>query len=113
MHHISVLSLFMYFALCIKFHQKKGYICCHILKILVTGTVTKIYSNIVSLEKSLLPGLCSSTELVGAAIRAITQKIIGSSLTGWFHITYEELLKMLGRALKAGVPMEKLLTMFI
>ena len=32
-----------------------------------------------------------------------------TSLTGWFRVTNEELLKMLGRALKAGVPMEKLL----
>ena len=33
---------------------KKGYICCHIQKVLVTGAVTKLHSNIVSLEKNLL-----------------------------------------------------------
>jgi len=76
--------------------------------------VTKLHSNIVSLEKNFLPGLHCSTALAGAAIQAIISwEIIGSSLTGWFLVTYEELLKMLGRALKAGIPMEKSLTRFI
>ena len=75
--------------------------------------MTKLHSNIFSLEKSLLPGLCSSIGLAGAAIQAIISQEDGSGLTGWFHVTYEELLNMLGRALKAGIPMEKSLTRFI
>ena len=57
------------------------------------------------------PGLCCSTALAGAEI--ISWEIIGLGLTGWFLVTYEELLKMLGRALKAGIPVEKSLTRFI
>ena len=53
------------------------------------------------------PSLRSSTALAEAAIRAISHEIVGTSVTGWFRVTYEELMEMLGGALKAGVPMEK------
>ena len=36
-----------------------------------------------------------------AAIWAISRAIVG-----WFRVTYEELMGMLGGALKAGIPME-------
>ena len=89
----------------------RGYIHCHIWKVLVTGAAG---SSKTSLKHRLfgeeLPGLHCSTTLAEAAIRAISREIIGSSQTGWFRVTYEELLKMLGRALKAGIPMEKSLT---
>ena len=52
------------------------------------------------------PSLRSSTALAEAAIRAISREIVGTSVTGWFRVTYEELMAMLGGALKAGVPME-------
>ena len=89
----------------------QGYVHCHIWKVLVTGAAC---SGKTSLKHRLfgeeLPGLRCSTTLAEAAIRAISREIIGSSQTGWFRVTYEELLKMLGRALKAGIPMEKSLT---
>ena len=47
-----------------------------------------------------------STPLAEAAIRAISREIVGTDLTGWFRVSYEELIEMLGGALKAGVPME-------
>ena len=53
------------------------------------------------------PSLRCSTALAEAAIRAISREIVGTSVTGWFRVTYEELMEMLGGALKAGVPMEK------
>ena len=53
------------------------------------------------------PSLRCSTALAEAAIRAISREIVGTSVTGWFQVTYEELMEMLGGALKAGVPMEK------
>ena len=53
------------------------------------------------------PSLRCSTALAEAAIRAISREIVGRDLTGWFRVTYEELMEMLGGALKAGVPMEK------
>ena len=53
------------------------------------------------------PSLCCSTALAEAAIRAISREIVGTDQTGWFRVTYEELMKMLGGALKAGIPMEK------
>ena len=89
----------------------RGYIHCHIWKVLVTGAAgsgkTSLIHHLFGEEP---PGLCCSTTLAEAAIRAISREIIGSSQTGWFRVTYEELLKMLGRALKAGIPMEKSLT---
>ena len=89
----------------------QGYVHCHIWKVLVTGAAC---SGKTSLKHRLfgeeLPGLRCSTILAEAAIPAISQEFIGSSQTGWFRVTYEELLKMLGRALKAGIPMEKSLT---
>ena len=53
------------------------------------------------------PSLRCSTALAEAAIRAISREIVGTSVTGWFRVTYEELMGLLGGALKAGVPMEK------
>ena len=53
------------------------------------------------------PSLRCSTALAEAAIRAISREIVGTSVTGWFRVTYAELMEMLGGALKAGVPMEK------
>ena len=53
------------------------------------------------------PSICCSTALAEAAIRAISREIVGTDLTGWFRVTYEELMEMLGGALKAGIPMEK------
>ena len=53
------------------------------------------------------PSLRCSTALAEAAIRAISREIVGTNLTGWFRVSYEELMEMLGGALKAGVPMEK------
>ena len=47
-----------------------------------------------------------STPLAEAAIRAISREIVGTDLTGWFRVSYEELMEMLGGALKAGVPMQ-------
>ena len=54
-----------------------------------------------------LPSLRCNTSLAEAAIHAISQEIVGTSVTGWFHVTYKELMEMLGGALKAGIPMEK------
>ena len=48
-----------------------------------------------------------STALAEAAIHAISREIVGTSVTGWFRVTYEEVMEMLGGALKAGVPMEE------
>ena len=53
------------------------------------------------------PSLRCSTALAEAAIRAISREIVGTNVTGWFRVTYEELMEMLGGALKAGVPMEE------
>ena len=87
---------------------EKGYVDCHIWKVLVTGAAG---SGKTSLKHRLFgedpPSLQCSTALAEAAIRAISREIIGTNVTGWFRVTYEELMKMLGGALKAGVPMEK------
>ena len=40
-----------------------------------------------------------STPLAEAAIRAISREIVGTDLTGWFRVSYEELMEMLGGAL--------------
>ena len=53
------------------------------------------------------PGLRCSTALAEAAIRAISRVNVATNVTGWFRVTYEELMEMLGGALKAGVPMEE------
>jgi len=53
------------------------------------------------------PSLRCSTALAKAAIRAISREIVGTSVTGWFRVTYKELMEMLAGALKAGIPMEK------
>ena len=87
---------------------EKGYVDCHIWKVLVTGAAG---SGKTSLKHRLFgeepPSLRCSTALAEAAIRAISREIVGTDLTGWFRVSYEELMKMLGGALKAGVPMEK------
>ena len=87
---------------------EKGYVDCHIWKVLVTGAAG---SGKTSLKHRLFgeepPSLRCSTALAEAAIRAISREIVGTNVTGWFRITYEELMEMLGGALKAGVPMEK------
>ena len=87
---------------------QKGYVDCHIWKVLVTGAAG---SGKTSLKHRLFgeepPSLRCSTALAEAAIRAISREIVGTDLTGWFRVSYEELMKMLGGALKAGVPMEK------
>ena len=87
---------------------EKGYVDCHIWKVLVTGAAG---SGKTTLKHRLFgedpPSLRCSTALAEAAIRAISREIVGTSITGWFRVTYEELMEMLGEALKAGVPMEK------
>ena len=88
---------------------EKGYVDCHIWKVLVTGAAG---SGKTSLKHRLFgeepPSLRCSTALAEAVIRAISREIVGTSVTGWFRVTYEELMELLGGALKAGVPMEKL-----
>ena len=87
---------------------EKGYVECHIWKVLVTGAAG---SGKTTLKYRLFgeepPSLRCSTALAEAVIRAISREIVGTSVTGWFRVTYEELMEMLGGALKAGVPMEK------
>ena len=87
---------------------EKGYVDCHIWKVLVTGAAG---SGKTSLKHRLFgedpPSLRCSTALAEAAIRAISREIVGTNVTGWFRVTYEELMEMLGGALKAGIPMEK------
>ena len=87
---------------------EKGYVDCHIWKVLVTGAAG---SGKTSLKHRLFgedpPSLRCSTALAEAAIRAISREIVGTSITGWFRVTCGELMAMLGGALKAGVPMEK------
>ena len=87
---------------------EKGYVDCHIWKVLVTGAAG---SGKTTLKHRLFgedpPSLRCSTALAEAAIRAISREIVGASVTGWFRVTYEELMGLLGGALKAGVPMEK------
>ena len=53
------------------------------------------------------PSIRCSTALAEAAIRAISQEMVGTDLTGWFRVTYDQLMEMLGGALRVGVPMEK------
>ena len=87
---------------------KKGYVDCHIWKVLVTGAAG---SGKTSLKYRLfgkeLPSVRCSTALAEAAIRAISREIVGTDLTGWFRVTPDELMGLLSGALKAGVPMEE------
>ena len=87
---------------------ERGYVDCHIWKVLVTGAAgsgkTTLKHHLFGEEP---PSLCCSTALAEAAIRAISREIVGTDQTGWFRVTYEELMKMRGGALKAGIPMEK------
>ena len=75
---------------------------------LVTGTAG---SGKTSLKHRLFgeepPSLRCSTALAEAAIRAISREIVGTSVNGWLRVTYEELMELLGGALKAGIPMER------
>ena len=52
------------------------------------------------------PSIRCSTALAEATIRAISRVIVGTDRTGWFRITYDQLMEMLGGALKAGIPMD-------
>ena len=87
---------------------KKGYVDCKIWKVLVTGAAG---SGKTTLKHRLFgeepPSLRCSTALAEAAIRAISREVVGTDLTGWFRVSYEELMEMLGGALKAGIPLEK------
>ena len=87
---------------------EKGYVDCHIWKVLVTGAAG---SGKTTLKHRLFgeepPSLRCSTVLAEAAIRAISREIVGTNITGWFRVTYEEMMEMLGGALKVGIPMEK------
>ena len=87
---------------------EKGYVECHIWKVLVTGAAgsgkTTLMHRLFGEEP---PSIRCSTALAESAIRAISREIVGTNVTGWFRVTYEELMEMLGGALKAGVPMEK------
>ena len=86
---------------------EKGYVECHIRKVLVTGAAG---SGKTTLKYRLFgedpASLRCSTPLAEAAIRAISREIAGTDRTGWFRVSYEELMEMLSGALKAGVPME-------
>ena len=53
------------------------------------------------------PSIRCSTALAEATIQAISRVIVGTDRTGWFRITYDQLMEMLGGALKAGIPMDK------
>ena len=87
---------------------EKGYVDCHIWKVLVTGAAG---SGKTSLKYCLfgkeLPSVCCSTALTEAAIRAISREIVGTNLTDCFQVTPDELMGMLSGALKAGVPVEE------
>ena len=87
---------------------EKGYVDCHIWKVLVTGAAG---SGKTTLKYRLFgkdpPSLRRSTALAEAAIRAISREIVGTDLTGWFKVTSDELMELLGGALKGGVPMEE------
>ena len=54
------------------------------------------------------PKLRCSTALAEAAIRAVSREIVGTDQTGWFRVTSDELMGMLGGAVKAGIPMNEL-----
>ena len=54
------------------------------------------------------PSFRCSTALAEAAIRAVSREIVGTDQTGWFRVTDDELMGMLGGAVKAGVPMKEL-----
>ena len=54
-----------------------------------------------------LPSVRCSTALAEAAIWAISREIVGTDLTGWFQVSTDELMAILGGTLKAGVPMEE------
>ena len=64
---------------------EKGYVECHIWKVLVTGAAG---SGKTTLKYRLFgeepPSLRCSTALAEAAIRAISRQIVGTNITGWF-----------------------------
>ena len=87
---------------------EKGYVECHIWKVLVTeaagsGKTTLKYCLFGKEPTS----FHCSTALAEAAIQAISRVIVGTDQTGWFRVTPDELMGMLGEALKAGVPMDR------
>ena len=88
---------------------EKGYVDCHIWKVLVTGAAG---SGKTSLKCRLfgkqLPSVRCSTAQAEAAIRAISREIVGTDqdLTNWFRVTPDDLMGMLSEAFKAGVPMK-------
>ena len=86
---------------------EKGYVLCSIIKILTLGAAGsgKTHTKFRLLRENPPKTRCS-TPLTEAAIRAISRVLIGTDLTGWFRVSYEELMSMLAKALKAGVPME-------
>ena len=75
----------------------KGYVDCHIWKVLVTGAAG---SGKTSLKYRLFgadpPSIRCSTALAEAAIRAISRQIVGTDRTGWFKVTSDELSLMRG-----------------
>ena len=88
---------------------EKGYVDCHIWKVLVTGAAGSGKSTLKHrLFGKKPPSLRCSTALAEAAIRAISREIVGTDQTDWFRVTADELMGMLGGALKAGVPMKEL-----
>ena len=64
---------------------EKGYVECHIWKVLVTGAAgsgkTILKYRLFGEEP---PSLRWSTALAEAAIRAISREIVGTDQTGWF-----------------------------
>ena len=86
---------------------EKGYILCSIIKVLTLGAAGsgKTHTKFRLLRENPPKTRCS-TPLAEAAIRAISRVLIGTDLTGWFRVSYEELMSMLAKALRAGVPME-------
>ena len=76
---------------------------------LVTGAAGsgKLLSNIASLEKSVLAFAAALPLQKLHAIQAISRVIVGTDQTGWFRVTPDELMGMLGEALKAGGLMDR------
>ena len=68
--------------------------------------VEKLLSNIASLEKSLL-AFAAVLHWQKLLFGLSQGKIVGTDQTGWFRVTPDELMGMLGEALKAGVPMDR------
>ena len=67
--------------------------------------VEKLLSNIASLEKSLL-AFAAVLHWQKLLFGLSQGKIVGTDQTCWFRVMPDELIRMLGEALKVGVPME-------